>query len=323
MAARIRPRNRSAGALPTLAIGAFLAGLCTQTSPCQTTPSHSDTNTVGQRVYLSPQEFETALGKALAYEVEHSSKLVDDAEVLDYLNRLAAKIASDSHVTSPISIRVIDSSLINTITLPGGLHYVNRGLILQIESEAELAGVMARCIANTTLRAQGKKSTNDEMISLRTIPQLILGPGGSAGPGLFDPPSPLFAETDVKARRHAEVAADYLGLQYLYEAGHDPEAMQTFLERVWPLTVAGMNAGLKSAPYTFSPYPPLQHRLKAMRSEIKKTLPVRGNLEVSSSEYEAIMDRLRAWRPARTDAPAEGKPTLRGRAAHNESETPN
>lgn len=290
-----------------------LAALCAQTSPCQIKPPHAGATTTDQRVYLTPQDFQAALGKALANEVDRSSSIVDDSEVLDYLNRLAARIAADSHVTSPITIHVIDTTSINAFTLPGGFQYVNRALILQTASEAELAGVLARCLATTTIWRRVKKSAKNQLLLFPASPTFNSASVGAIGQGLFDPPGIVFTETDVKSVQRGEAAADYLGLQYLYAAGYDPEAMLTFLERVWPLTLAGMYAGMKPAAYTFSPYPPLRDRLKAMRREIQKTLFPRDSSTISSSEFEAVTGRLRAWRPPILRDQNGATPTLRRR----------
>ncbi len=96
--------------------------------------------------------------------------MIDDTVVSEYLNRLAQNIAKNSDAKLPVNVRIIDSNEINAFTLPGGYQYVNRGLILATNSEAELAGVLAYGIAHTALRTGTRQSTKGELMQLSSIP---------------------------------------------------------------------------------------------------------------------------------------------------------
>jgi len=275
---------------------------------------------VGQGVNLYSLEKEKKLGEALAKEVEHSSKLLDDPAVTDYVNRLAQKIAQNSDARLPITVRVINSDMIDAFTLPGGFLYVNTGLLLQTEGEAEVAGVLARGIAHTALRSFTKETTKGELMQLATIPMIIAGPATWAGYGSFEGANLSIPLTSLKHRRDAEFAADYFGLQYLYKSGYDLESYIRFLDRTWPQTPAGK----KTLPKVFSPYPPLPERMETMKKEIAKILPPRDGAIVSSSEFQEVKERVRAWKLKRTVSPETnpGKPTLRKLMAHPSSDPP-
>lgn len=257
---------------------------------------------VGKGVNLYSLDKEKALGKQLAQEVERSSRLIDDPVVTEYLNRMGQNVAKNSDAQFPITIRVIDSDVLNAFTLPGGFQYINKGLILQTEGEAELAGVLARGIAHTAIRSATMEATKGELLQLATIPLIQLGSGGWAGYGTYHDLNLAIHVTYLKFLRDAELAADFFGLQYLYKAGYDPECFSRFIERVWPLTAAG-----KSIPKAFSPYPPVPERLQNMKMEIARILPQRGAAIVSSSEFQQIMDRLHAWQPEKTIEHGERK----------------
>jgi len=279
--------------------------------------SDEDVNAIGHRslgkgINLYSLEREKKLGEQLAREVERSSRLLDDPAVTDYVNRLAQKIAQNSDARLPITIRVIDSDVLDAFTLPGGFQYINTGLILQTEGEAELAGVLARGIAHTSIRSSTKDATKGELMQLSTVP-LTLGPGGWAGYGSYEGLNLSIPVTYFKYRRDAERAADYFGLQYLYKAGYDPVCLSRFIERVWPLIVGG-----KSIPKTFDPYPPLPERVENMKKEIAKILPPRDGAIVSSAEFQEVKEHLRARRAKVIVGPEgdPGKPALRKRADH-------
>jgi predicted Zn-dependent protease len=256
--------------------------------------SNEDINAIGHRnvgngVNFYSLEQEKKLGAQLAAEVERSSKPIDDSDVIEYLNRVGQKIAKSSDARFPITIRVIDSESIDAFTLPGGLQYINKGLILQTEGEAELAGVLAHGIAHTAMRSATMEATKGELMQLATIPLIILGPGGWSGHGTYEGLNLSIPVTYLKSRRDAETAADYFGLQYLYKAGYDPEAFVRFIERVLPQVSAG-----KTIPKVFSPFPPLTERVQNMRKEIAKILPLQDGAIVSSCEFESMKEHLRS-----------------------------
>ena len=148
-----------------LPAAATLAAQSQTDQPAQSQDKHSksipgsgkDVNSIGNRgvgkgVNLYSLEREIALGKQAAQEVEKTSKLVNDPVVTEYVNRVGQNLVRNSDAKVPFTIKVIDSDEINAFALPGGFFYVNSGLILRADEEAELAGVMAHEIAHV-LRA--------------------------------------------------------------------------------------------------------------------------------------------------------------------------
>src|ERR1700742_1869427 len=150
-----------------------------------------DVTAVGNRDVDKAMQFysiekEIALGKGLAQEVERSSKLIDDPVVTEYVNRVGQNLVRNSDARVPFTIKVIASDDVNAFALPGGFFYVNSGLILRAQEEAELAGVMAHEISHVTARHGTKQATKGEIMQLATIPLILLGPGGWAGYGIYE-----------------------------------------------------------------------------------------------------------------------------------------
>src|SRR3989442_909875 len=187
---------------------------------------------VGKGVNFYSLEREMALGKSLAQEVERSSKLIDDPVVTEYVNRVGQNLVRNSDAKVPFTIKVIDSDEVNAFALPGGFFYVNSGLILHAQEESELAGVMAHEISHVTARHGTKNATKGELMQLSTIPLILLGPGGWAGYGIYQGLNLAIPITYLKFNRDAEREADFLGLQYMYKAGYDPNSYITFFERI-------------------------------------------------------------------------------------------
>src|ERR1700688_1397294 len=223
---------------------------------------------VGSGVNFYSLEREIALGKSLAQEVERSAKLVDDPVVVEYVNRVGQNLVRNSDARVPFTIKVIDSDVVNAFALPGGFFYVNSGLILRAQEESELAGVMAHEISHVTARHGTKQATKGELMQLATIPLILLGPGGWAGYGIYEASQLAIPFSYLKFSRDAEREADYLGLQYMYKAGYDPNAYVTFFERIQ----ADEKRQPGTIPKIFPTHPPTPERIANTQKEIARIL---------------------------------------------------
>src|SRR5216110_3644336 len=177
-------------------------------------------------------EKEIALGKQLAQEVERSSKMIDDPVVTEYVNRVGQNLVRNSDAKVPFTIKVIDSDEVNAFALPGGFFYVNSGLILRAQEESELAGVMAHEISHVTARHGTCQATKGELMQLASIPAMIFIPYTMAGYAIYQGMNLAIPLTFLKFSRDAEREADFLGIQYMYKAGYDPNSYVTFFERI-------------------------------------------------------------------------------------------
>jgi Zn-dependent protease with chaperone function len=279
--------------------------------------SEQDVNAIGNRgvgkgVNFYSLEREIALGKSLAQEVERSSKLIDDPVVSEYVNRVGQNLVRNSDAKVPFTIKVIDSDVVNAFALPGGFFYVNSGLILRADTEAELAGVMAHEIAHVAARHGTKNATKGELAQMATIPLILLGPGGWAGYGIYEGLNFAIPMSFLKFSRDAEYEADYLGLQYMYAAGYDPNAFVTFFEKV----EAEEKRQPGTVPKFFSTHPPTPERVVAIQKEIENVLPARDQYIVTTSEFDTVKARLRGIENHNKlidNKNNQGRPTLRTR----------
>jgi predicted Zn-dependent protease len=285
--------------------------------------SKDDVEAIGNRsVGKGPNfyslEREIALGKSLAQEVERSSKLIDDPVVTEYVNRVGQNLVRNSDARVPFTIKVIDSDEVNAFALPGGFFYVNSGLILRAQEESELAGVMAHEISHVCARHGTKNATKGEAMQLAMIPLMLLGPGGWAGYGIYEAASLAIPVTYLKFSRDAEREADYLGVEYMYKAGYDPNSYVTFFERIQ----ADEKRRPGTIPKVFSTHPPTPDRIEATQKEIARILPARPEYIVTTSEFDSVKSRLRNImfvKKASDNAP--GKPTLRTKTAQSKQPT--
>lgn len=273
---------------------------------------------VGKGINFYSLEKEIALGKGLAQEVERSSKLIDDPIVTEYVNRVGQNLVRNSDARVPFTIKVIDSDEVNAFALPGGFFYVNSGLILRAQEEAELAGVMAHEISHVTARHGTKNATKGEIMQLASIPAMIFIPYSMAGYAMYQGMNLAIPLTFLKFNRDSEREADFLGLEYMYKAGYDPNAYVTFFERI--------QADEKRRPGTvskmFSTHPPTPERIENTQKEIARILPNRPEYIVSTSEFDNVKARLRNIMFARkVQDNVAGKPSLRTRTEQQKGQT--
>jgi predicted Zn-dependent protease len=252
-------------------------------------------------------ESEIRMGKQYSMMIESSSKMVNDPVVTEYVNRIGQNLVRNSDSQVPFTIKVIDSDVVNAFALPGGFFYVNSGLILAADEEAELAGVMAHEIAHVCARHAMRQMTRANLANIGTIPLIFVGGGigyavrSAAGIGL-----PL---TFVSFQRGFEAEADYLGLQYMYKTGYDPQAFVAFFEKIEALE--------KKKPGTldkaFATHPQTPDRIEASQKEIATILPARPEYTVTTSEFDEVKARLAAIENRRkmVDHKDASKPSLR------------
>jgi predicted Zn-dependent protease len=279
--------------------------------------SENDVNSVGNRnvgkgVNLYSLEREIALGKGAAQEVEKTAKMINDPVVTEYVNRVGQNLVRNSDAKVPFTIKVIDSDEINAFALPGGFFYVNSGLILRADEEAELAGVMSHEIAHVAARHGTKSATKGELMNLASIPLILLGPGGWAGYGLYEGLNLAIPMGYLKFTRDAEREADYLGLQYMYKAGYDPNAFVSFFEKI----EAEERHHPGSIPKVFSTHPPTPERVQKAQQEIATILPARDEYIVTTSEFDVIkarLHRIENKNKLNDKKSAADKPTMRTR----------
>ncbi|HEY6971368.1 MAG TPA: M48 family metallopeptidase [Candidatus Angelobacter sp.] len=257
-------------------------------------------------------EKEIRLGKEFAMQLEQSMRMVQDPVVNEYVNRIGQNLVRNSDAKVPFTIKVVDDDSVNAFALPGGFFYVNSGLILAADEEAELAGVMAHEIAHVAARHATRNATRAELANILSIPLIFVGGGiGYAARSAANLALPM---TFLKFSRGFEAEADYLGLQYMYKAGYDPNAFVNFFEK--------LQAQEKKKPGTlakaFSTHPQTPDRIQKSQQEISTILPPREQYVVTTSEFDQVKARLAAIENKHhlDDQKGGNKPTLRRTAGN-------
>ncbi len=278
---------RRLSSFPVVALAAFslaVPGLWAKDK--KNDPDEIGNRDVGKGVNFYSIEREIALGKEMAADVEREAKILDDPVISEYVNRLGQNLVRNSDAKVPFTIKVVDSEEVNAFALPGGFFFVNTGLILKADNEAELAGVMAHEIAHVAARHGTRQATRGQLVNYGTIPLIFMG--GWAGYAIRQAASLAVPLGFLKFSRGMESEADMLGLQYMYKTGYDPTAFVDFFEQIQTLE--------KKTPGTvarvFSTHPMTNDRVRAAQKEIQQDLKPQPQYVLDTSEFEQIKTRL-------------------------------
>jgi predicted Zn-dependent protease len=252
-------------------------------------------------------EKQVAMGRSYAQQVESQVKLINDPVVTEYINRIGQNLVRNSDAQVPFTIKVIDSDVVNAMALPGGFFYVNSGLILAADEEAEVAGVMAHEIAHVAACHAAREMSRANLMQMASIPLIFVGGGiGYAG---YEAAGIGGMLGILKFSRGFEAEADYLGIEYMYRAGYDPSAFVSFFEKVQAMEKKKPGTLAKA----FDTHPQNADRIAKSQDEIRKILPAKPQYVVTTSEFDDVKGRLAALENKHKllDQKDSAKPSLR------------
>src|ERR1700728_2462870 len=252
-------------------------------------------------------EGQVARGRVYAQQIESQIKLINDPVITEYVNRIGQNLVRNSDAQVPFTIKVIDSDVVNAMALPGGFFYVNSGLILAADEEAEMAGVMAHEIAHVAACHYGREMTRANLLQLASLPAIFMG--GALGYGIYEGMGLGIPLTFLHFSRGFEAEADYLGIEYMYRAGYDPSAFVSFFEKIQAMEKKKPGTLAK----TFDTHPQTPDRIEKTQEEIRKILPAKQQYVVTTSEFDDVKARLASIenRHKVLDQKDANKPSLR------------
>jgi peptidase M48-like protein len=259
------------------------------------------------------QAKEMAIGRQLATEVEQQAKMIDDPMITEYVNRVGQNIVLHSDAKVPFTIKVIDSDEVNAFALPGGFFFVNKGLLLAADNEAELAGVMAHEIAHVAARHAMENAGKGQFLGYGLLAGMILT-GGIAGTIIQNTAGLTQALAFFNFSRGAESEADMLGCEYLYAAGYDPTGMSSMFEKL--ASKNSKKPGTLSK--LFSTHPQSIDRRDASLALVAR-FPEKDEYVISTSEFQRVKSHLLKISNAKAgitqdvDDDGNARPTLKKR----------
>src|SRR5579863_6495544 len=257
------------------------------------------------------------MGRSYAGQIETSAKLITDPVITEYINRIGQNLVRNSDAQVPFTIKVVDTDDINAFALPGGFFYVDSGLILAADNEAELAGVMSHEIAHVAACHVARENTRSQLFNLASIPLIFVGGGiGFAARNLMGLAVPMGF---LQFSRNFEAEADFLGIEYMYKAGYDPQALTTFFEKVKALEKHKPGTIAKA----FATHPQTPDRIEKTQEEISTLLPAKVEYKLDTSDFEDVKTRLSELQNRhKIDGGKVDRPVLRKASHAGSDDTP-
>ena len=217
------------------------------------------------------------MGRSYARALETSSRLITDPVIAEYVNRIGRNVARNSDGQVQLTLKIIDADGVNAFALPGGLIFVDSGLILAADNEAELAGVISHELGHVVACHATQEIAREELSNVASMPLIFRLVFHHA----------IRNTIYLKPTRSFESEADSLGIEYLYQAGYDPQALSSFLEKV--RATEKQNRGRRAN--AFESYPQIADRIERTRQEINTLLPA-SEYKLDTSEFQEIKKRL-------------------------------
>ena len=198
-------------------LSTYLSALCFISLVLVGCASGSSTVTVGGKAVEMPTEVAEEHQKLI-----DNIGLYDDPELDAYVRQVGERLLAQSGITSPeFTFTLLDSPDINAFAMPGGFIYVNRGLLAYLDTEAELAGVLAHEIGHITERHHSRRKTAQVTSKVASVSAYILTGSGD----VYDAANMYGAEIISGFGRDMELEADSAGAEYLHQTGYDVDSM--------------------------------------------------------------------------------------------------
>jgi predicted Zn-dependent protease len=210
--------------------------------------------------------------------------------VTEYVARLGQNLVRNSDPKFSFAIKVIDSDEIKAFALPGGILYVNSGSLLAADNEAELAAVMSHAIAHVNARHVTRIFTQTASLSSPRKPEIqqkLIVPDYCSIYAMCEKDELNASPVFFRFARGFEMEADWLGVQYIYKAGYDPNGFLSFLEKREQIEKKAPLAAAK-----FPTHPTNAERIAVIEKEIASVLPARERYVLDTLEFEQVKARI-------------------------------
>lgn len=268
---------------------------------------------------ISPHE-ERQIGLQIMSEIRADSSYLDDAEIAGYLTDLGYRLISRSNEAQPdqaFEFFAVRDPSINAFALPGGFMGFNSGLILQAQSESELAGVMAHEISHVTQKHLARMISDQKyslLTSLASIALAVLASRASsqAGTAIMATTQAAAMQSQLNFTRENEREADRIGLAVLVRAGFNPNGMAIFfgrLQKAGRFHENGAPSYLRTHPLTYERIADMENRTQNLSY---KQIP-------DSIEFQLVRAKLRAYEGKSREAVKYFESNLQKRRYSNET----
>ncbi len=234
----------------------------------------------GSNSFTTQQDIE--MGRALARDAESTFTLSNDSSARGYVSTLGRELAGRAPgYRFPYEFRVFVDPDVRSMALPGGIIYVSTGLIAAMQNEPQLASVLAHQIGHVAAR-HGTQQVSSEYSRLSTRQTRVTVNDAISRLGLNGPDSLV-----TRYNSQAELEADTIATQILYDARFDPRLIPTAFQHL----IDQRDSGARDFAYNH-PTPP--NRTASVRRELQRLGPLPGSWRGDSAAFRTAQQNIRS-----------------------------
>jgi predicted Zn-dependent protease len=251
-----------------------------------------------QTLMLVSEEQEITIDKQNSpHQFSADDGVVQDKALNDYVNQVGQQMAAKTHRPQmPYSFRVVNATYVNAYAFPGGSIACTRGIMLSLDNEAELAGLLGHELGHVNARHTA------EQMSKGTLTQVVMG-GLSAVAGtkgaVYGQMASQLGMIGAGAllaaySRDNEREADSLGMEYMVRSGYNPQGMVGLMD-----VLRGMSKTEPSAiELMFATHPMSEERYQTAKQAADTEHRSAQNLPLYKERYMDHTAKLRSQKEA-------------------------
>jgi len=233
---------------------------------------------IGEQQYVPAQQMQ-------------GGRYVVDPELTDYVSGVGNKVAAYSGIDLPYEFVVLNNSVPNAWALPGGKVAVNRGLVVALRNEAELAAVLGHEVVHAAARHGAKQIERGMLLQGAMVATAVGLQGSGLGNTVMQSAQMAANLINQKYGRDAERESDYYGTRMLAKAGYDPYAAVTLQQTFLKLSEGRESTWLEGM---FASHPPSSERV-SNNTALVETLRGEGYTggEYGADRFQAAVRQVR------------------------------
>ena len=225
----------------------------------------------GERQLSMPMSEQIALGSKqyMPAQQQQGGRYVVDPDLNVYVNRVGKAVAQPSPVNLPYEFVVLNSDIPNAWALPGGKIAINRGLLVLLEDEAQLAAVLGHEVVHAAAEHSATQMRKQQILGVGVVLAGVAATQSDNKSALLVATGAVVGAQAYQAHygRKQELQADDIGINYMVAAGYDPRASIELQETFVKLSAGGQSNFFSQL---FASHPPSQNRVDRNRAKAEK-----------------------------------------------------
>ena len=242
---------------------------------------------------ITDETSDVKIGREIDPEMLKRFGYYDNPDLQNYVAQVGQRVVSTADARFHFEFKVVDQAYINAMALPGGFIYVSRGMLAEMNDEAQLAGILGHEITHANSRHGAKlmtKALGAQLATLIGVGAAAASGSGAAVSGIAMISNHITNYMLLGYGREYELEADEVGIRYAHRAGYDPRRLVVFLRQLRRMEILRGQSTYHGFEAT---HPDTAIRIAKADTMATLLVPQGGALEVKADIYKAHLDGLK------------------------------